>query len=56
MCDDIAALMNVSSSIPLNKMSPVQTSVAAISETLGMPGTLIGLALAFQTEPLPMLH
>lgn len=54
MCDDINALMNAFSSISLNKMTPIQPRAAAISQTLGMPGMLIGLALAFHPGLLPV--
>lgn len=54
MCDDIRALMNAFSSISLNKMSPIQLILPAISKKLGMPGILIGLALAFHSGFLPV--
>ena len=56
MCDDISALMNAFSSISLNKMSPTQPILPAISKKLGMPGMLIGLALAFHSGFLPVPH
>lgn len=54
MCDDINALMNAFSSISLNKMTPIQPTAPAITKLLGMPGMLIGLALAFHSGRLPV--
>lgn len=54
MCDDINALMNAFSSISLNKMTTIQPVVPAISKPTGVPGMLIGLALAFPSGLLPV--
>lgn len=54
MCDDINALMNAFGWIFLNKMTPIQRIALAISKPLGMPGMLIGLALAFHSGLLPV--